>query len=99
MIEPSSAGPVPLHVLTITPFYPRAGDESFGCFVAEPLVELMKAGVRATVFAVSPFYWPRPGSSTSAPDPTWYRYPSLPGGLCLASAGAGLYLRLRGPMA
>ena len=99
MIEPSSAGPVPLHVLTITPFYPRAGNESFGCFVAEPLVELMKAGVRSTVFAVEPFYRPKPGSSGSAPDATWYRYPSLPGGLGLASAGAGLYLRLRGPVA
>jgi len=99
MIEPSSAGPVALHVLTITPFYPRAGNESFGCFVAEPLAELMKAGVRATVFAVSPFYWPKPGSSGAAPDATWYRYPSLPGGLGLAIAGVGLYLRLRKPVA
>jgi glycosyltransferase involved in cell wall biosynthesis len=99
MIEPSSASAVPLHVLTITPFYPRAGNESFGCFVAEPLAELMKAGVRATVFAVSPFYRPKPGGTGSAPDATWYRCPSLPGGLGLASAGAGLYLRLRGPVA
>lgn len=99
MIEPSSAGRVPLHVLTITPFYPHAGDESFGCFVAEPLAELMKAEVRTTVFAVAPFYRPKPGSSGSAPDATWYRYPSLPGGLGLASAGAGLYLRLRGLVA
>jgi teichuronic acid biosynthesis glycosyltransferase TuaC len=99
MIERSSAGPAPLHVLTITPFYPRAGNESFGCFIAEPLVELMKAGVRATVFAVAAFYHPKPSGSGSAPDATWYRYPSLPGGLGLASAGAGLYLRLRGPVA
>lgn len=99
MIEPFSARPASLHVLTITPFYPRAGDETFGCFVAEPLTELMKAGVRVTVLAVSPFYRPKPGGSDSAPDATWYRYPSLPGGLGLASAGAGLYLRLREPVA
>jgi teichuronic acid biosynthesis glycosyltransferase TuaC len=99
MSEPSSVGPVSLHVLTITPFYPRAGDDSFGCFVAEPLAELVKTGVRTTVFAASPFYRPKPGNSTSAPDATWYCYPSLPGGLGLASAGAGLYLRLRGPVA
>jgi teichuronic acid biosynthesis glycosyltransferase TuaC len=99
MIESSSAGQAPLHVLTITPFYPRAGNESFGCFVAEPLAELTKAGVRASVFAVSPFYWPKPGSSESAPDAAWYRYLSLPAGIGLASAGWGLYFRLRGPMA
>ncbi len=99
MSEASSAGQVPLHMLTITPFYPRTGNESFGCFVAEPLTELMKLGVRTTVLAASPFYRPKPGGMGSAPDAIWYRYPSLPGGLGLASAGAGLYLRLRGPVA
>jgi teichuronic acid biosynthesis glycosyltransferase TuaC len=98
MSEASSAGQVPLHVLTITPFYPRVQDESFGCFVAEPVAELTKLGIRASVFAVVAFYRPKPGSSESAPHATWYRYPSLPGGLGLASAGWGLYLRLRGQM-
>jgi teichuronic acid biosynthesis glycosyltransferase TuaC len=87
-----------LHVLTITPFYPKIGNESGGCFVAEPLVELSRAGVQSTVFAVEPFYRPKPHkSASSAPNAEWYRYPALPGGIGLASSGSGLYMRLRGP--
>ena len=87
-----------LHVLTLTPFYPRAGNEGGGCFVAEPLVELAKLGVQSTVFAAEALYRPGPKTSSSTPDAAWYRYPSLPGGMGLASAGVGLYLRLRGPV-
>jgi teichuronic acid biosynthesis glycosyltransferase TuaC len=94
----SSAGPSP-HVLTITPFYPSAENESLGCFVAEPLSELIRAGVRSTVLAVAPFYRARPSASSSAPPADWYRYPSFPGGHGLASAGGGLFLRLRRPVA
>jgi teichuronic acid biosynthesis glycosyltransferase TuaC len=95
----SSSGRVrPLHVLTITPFYPRRDNESGGCFVAEPLVELSKLGVKRTVLAVEAFYRPKPGKCSSAPGADWYRYPALPGGVGLASAGVGLYLRLRGPV-
>jgi glycosyltransferase involved in cell wall biosynthesis len=87
-----------LHVLTITPFYPKVGNESSGCFVAEPLVEMSKAGVQSTVFAVEPFYRPKPHkSSSSAPNTEWYRYPALPGGFGLASSGSGLFIRLRAP--
>ncbi|MFY9558895.1 MAG: glycosyltransferase [Terriglobales bacterium] len=95
--EPSSRT-YPLHVLTITPFYPLRGNESGGCFVAEPLAELVKAGVQSTVFAVEPFYRRKPEKSASAPDADWYRYPALPGAIGLASAGVGLYRRLRGPL-
>ncbi|MBI3475477.1 MAG: glycosyltransferase [Acidobacteria bacterium] len=88
----------PLHVLTITPFYPKLGNESAGCFVAEPIAELAKLGVQSTVLAVEPFYRPRSGKAPSAPDAQWYRYPALPGGVGLASAGTGLLMRLRGPL-
>jgi teichuronic acid biosynthesis glycosyltransferase TuaC len=87
-----------LHVLTITPFYPKVGNESGGCFVAEPLAELSKAGVQSSVFAVEPFYRPKPHTSTSSsPNDAWYRYPALPGGFGLASSGSGLFVRLRAP--
>src|SRR5882757_4400417 len=88
----------PLHVLTITPFYPKIGNESGGCFVAEPLVELSKMGILSTVFAVEPFYRPKPRRTASVPDAEWYRYPAVPGGFGLASAGTGLFLRLRAPV-
>jgi teichuronic acid biosynthesis glycosyltransferase TuaC len=83
-----------LHVLTITPFYPRSGDESGGCFVAEPLVALAKQGVQSTVFAVNPFYRPAAAPSQSSVKAHGFRYPALPGGSGLASAGFGLFLRL-----
>lgn len=94
----SSRDSRPLHVLTITPFYPKIGNESAGCFVAEPLAELSKTGLRSTVFAVEPIYWPKAHKSASVPDVEWYRYPAPPGGLGLASAGRGLFMRLRGPV-
>jgi teichuronic acid biosynthesis glycosyltransferase TuaC len=87
-----------LHVLTITPFYPKVGNESGGCFVAEPLVELSKAGVQSSVFAAEPFYRPKPHKSASSPaNAEWYRYPAFPGGFGLASSGLGLFMRLRVP--
>jgi len=91
-------GSRPLHVLTITPFYPKLGNEGGGRFVAEPLAELAKMGVRSTVFAVEPLYRPPRKASPSAPEATWYRYPAFPGNTGLASAGTGLYLRLGGPV-
>jgi glycosyltransferase involved in cell wall biosynthesis len=71
------------------------GNESSGCFVAEPLAELAKAGVWSTVYAVEAFYRPKPQKISLAPDATWVRYPALPGGLGLASSGVGLFMRLR----
>ena len=95
MNQPAAPRTRSLHVLTITPFYPGAGNESAGCFVAEPLSEVVKRGAQATVFAVEPFYRSRVMASASAPPATWFRYPALPGHRGLASAGDGLYLRLR----
>lgn len=83
------------HVLTITPFYPTETNVSAGCFIAEPLGGLIGAGLQSTIFAVDPVYREQPRTLSIAPAATWFRYPSLPGGLGLASAGIGLYWRLR----
>jgi teichuronic acid biosynthesis glycosyltransferase TuaC len=87
----------PLHVLTITPFYPNSGNEADGCFVAEPLTALAKIGVQSTVFAVQPFYRPPASRLDSSIKVEWFRYPALPGGVGLSNAGLGLFLRLRTP--
>ncbi|MGH9550205.1 MAG: hypothetical protein ACRD3W_12560, partial [Terriglobales bacterium] len=55
----------PLHVLTLTPFYPVSGDDGQGCFVAEPLAELARLGAASTVRAVRPFYRGGPTISDS----------------------------------
>jgi len=83
-----------LHVLTMTPFYPRAGDESGGCFIAEPIAEMIRAGLRSTVVAVEPAYRSSPEATASAPEAKWCRFISLPGGMGLASAGRGLSWRV-----
>jgi len=84
----------PLHVLTLTPFYPVRGDDAQGCFVAEPLAELARMGVANTVRAVRPFY--RGGATVSdfGVPARWVRFFSLPGGRGLSSAGAFLFARL-----
>ena len=75
-----------LHVLTLTPFYPSAGDEVSGCFVAETLRELEAEGVVSSVIAVDPVYHPRRSPSPEFPA-EWLRYPKLPGNFGLSSAG------------
>jgi glycosyltransferase involved in cell wall biosynthesis len=80
-----------MRVLTLTPFYPTASDDAAGCFVAEPLRALEEFGVNSCVVAVHPFHRRRNGITPSA---TWIRYPAIPGGIGLASAGAFLYASL-----
>ena len=87
---------IDLHVLTLTPFYPTDRDDAGGCFIAEPLDWLAKAGVRNTVVAVSPIYRSRSHNSASAIPTHWLRYFSLPGGLGLPTAGAFLFARIVG---
>ncbi len=87
------AGP-PLHVLTLTPFYPTDVDDGTGCFVAEPLRHFTEYGATNTVIAVQPFYRKTQGASLSATPARWISYPALPGGLGLSSAGALLFGRL-----
>ena len=84
------------HVLTLTPFYPTDRDDAVGCFVAEPLVWLAKAGVRNTVFAVQPVYRGAVRASQSAVHARWLRYLSFPCGFGLPSAGAFLFARIVG---
>jgi teichuronic acid biosynthesis glycosyltransferase TuaC len=86
----------PLHVLTLTPFYPNENDDAAGCFVAEPLDALAKAGVVNTVFAVQPAYRGRLRARECGWRAEWLRYLSLPGGLGLPMAGAFLFARIVG---
>ncbi len=82
-----------LHVLTLTPFFPSAGDEVSGCFIAESNKQLEQFGVMPTVIAVAPLHYPKKASSPSAPA-MWVRYPQIPGTLGLSGAGRWLYARL-----
>ena len=86
----------PLHVLTLTPFYPSKQDAAAGCFVAEPLEALSKVGVVNTVFAVQPVYRGKLHSRESGVHAEWLRYLSLPGGFGLPTAGALLFARMVG---
>jgi teichuronic acid biosynthesis glycosyltransferase TuaC len=82
-----------LHVLTLTPFYPSAGDDVSGCFVAETLRHLTICGVTSPVIAVDSIY--HPGHKANQENPAeWIRYPQLPGNVGLSSAGRflGMFL-------
>jgi len=83
-----------MRVLTLTPFYPTAFDDGAGGFVAEPLRELQHLGTDSCILAVRPLHRSSAEPSSAAPHATWIRYPSIPGGIGLASAGAFLYARL-----
>lgn len=84
----------PLHVLTLTPFYPVADDDAQGCFVAEPLPELERHGITHTVIAARPFYYRRARALASAPRADWAHYVSVPGNPGLPSAGAFLFANI-----
>jgi glycosyltransferase involved in cell wall biosynthesis len=90
--------PAPLHVLTLTPFYPSFGDEVRGCFVAETLRELKAQDVASSVIAVDSIYHASREPSQEFPG-QWVRYPQLPGNFGLSSAGrflnASLFRRVR----
>jgi teichuronic acid biosynthesis glycosyltransferase TuaC len=75
-----------LHVLTLTPFFPSAGDEVSGCFVAETLRNLTTRGVASSVIAVDSIYHPSRKASPQS-HAEWIRYPQLPGNFGLSSAG------------
>ena len=88
--------PRPIHLLTLTPFYPSRNDDASGCFVSEPLAWLAKVGVRNTVFAVQPLYRGRLRASDSAEPADWLRHFALPGGFGLPVAGAFVFARIVG---
>lgn len=83
----------PIHVLTLTPFYPSEDDDAGGCFVAEPVASLAKIGVVNTVFSVQPLYRRRRRQHHNVPA-QWLRYLSLPSGFGLPSSGAFLFARI-----
>lgn len=93
-MNPAPARPV--RVLTLTPFYPSAGDHAGGCFVAEPLSWLAKAGIENTVLAAQPFYREKVRAVKSSVPAQWLRYFSFPGGFGLPTAGAFLFARIVG---
>ena len=88
--------PRSVRVLTLTPFYPSQHDDAGGCFVAEPLSWLAKAGIVNSVLAAQPFYRGRVRAVESSIPAQWVRYFSLPGGLGLPTAGAFLFARIVG---
>ncbi|HEV2731522.1 MAG TPA: hypothetical protein VGV15_15935, partial [Terriglobales bacterium] len=81
-------------MLTLTPFYPFAGDDAQGCFVAEPLSALEELGISNSVLAVRPFYRGRARPCKSAPAAYVKDYFSLPGGLGLPVSGASLFVSI-----
>lgn len=83
-----------MRVLTLTPFYPTASNEAAGGFIAEPLRELEHFGVMSCVVAVQPLHRSRMRPNGISPVATWIRYPCVPSGIGLASAGAFLYASL-----
>lgn len=85
-----------LHVLTLTPFYPREGDDSQGCFVAEPLRPLADIRISSEVFALQPAYRKRLQAAESNVPAKWIRYFSLPGSFGLPTAGAFVFARVVG---
>ena len=88
---PAFAASRPLHVLTLTPFYPRIGDEANGCFIAEPLPWSEKRAISQSVVSVRPFYHGRGRAVGSFHPALWRSFFSLPSGLGLPSAGAFLF--------
>ena len=86
--------PLPLHVLTLTSFYPSAADDARGCFVSEPLALLCALGIENTVIAVQSFYDGAVTANESAPPAHWIRYLPLPSGFGLPTAGVFLYANL-----
>lgn len=84
----------PLHVLTLTPFYPVGDDDGQGCFVAEPLRCTEALGVANTALAVRPFYMGPAVTGNSAASQHWTRFFSLPSGFGLPTSGALLFARI-----
>lgn len=86
----------PLHVLTLTPFYPSQADDAGGCFIAEPIASLAPLGITNSVLALQPWYRPAQRAKECEPAAQWLSYPSLPGGIGLPSAGGFLFARIVG---
>ncbi|MGB9181528.1 MAG: glycosyltransferase [Pyrinomonadaceae bacterium] len=84
----------PIHVLTLTPFYPSERDEVDGTFVAEPLEHLSAFKVDSTVIAAKPRSQGTFKNSGRVPEAIWIRHAQLPGRAAYGSWGLLLYARL-----
>lgn len=84
----------PIHVLTLTPFYPSENDEADGAFVAAPLEHLSAFNVDSTVIAAKPRSWGIFKTSDRVPKAIWLRHLQLPGRAAYGSWGLLLYARL-----
>ena len=84
----------PLRVLTLTPFYPTNSDNADGCFIAEPLRAMSGLGIDSLVFVAKPLYSASAGLAAVTPVAQSVRYPCIPRGTGLASAGVFLYASL-----
>lgn len=78
----------PLHVLTLTPFYPSQESPALGCFIAEPLLEMKASAVETEVIAIQPFYRGAAHAITGDIPATWQKYFSLPGNFGLPFSGS-----------
>ena len=78
----------PLHVLTLTPFYPSQENPALGCFIAEPLLEMKLSPVETEVVAIQPFYRSAAHAMPGEIPATWQRYFSLPGNFGLPFSGS-----------
>lgn len=90
----NNAAARPIHVLTITPFYPHEGDDSDGCFVAEPLAHLPEFNVTSSVIAAKPVSKLSFKANGESPQAVWVRHRQLPGMAAYPSWGLMLYARL-----
>jgi glycosyltransferase involved in cell wall biosynthesis len=88
--------PLPLHVLTLTPFYPSRNDDASGCSVSEPLAWLAKMGVRNTVFVAQPLYGRKHHANESGVSAEWLRHFAWPGSLGDPIGGAFVFARIVG---
>jgi len=84
-----------MHILTLTPFYPTAGDDASGCFIAESVGELQRHGIESSVIAVHPLHRPHPSPDPKARAAMWKKYFSLPGNPGLSTAGRFLHAALK----
>lgn len=92
MIHPYESRPI--HVLTLTPFYPSENDEADGAFVAAPLEHLSAFKVDSTVIAAKPRSWGTFKTNDRVPEAIWVRHPQLPGRAAYGSWGLLMYARL-----
>lgn len=84
----------PIHVLTLTPFFPTHRDPIEGSFVAEPLEGISAFNISSTVIAAKPSAFGTFQDSEHAPSAIRIKHQQLPGRSGYGSWGLLLYARL-----